>query len=579
MRKPHHFPLLLLATLLSISLISCDNNYDLSKELNTDITIGSGFIIPVGKTEKILLSRIIETSDNLTVNNEGIYEISALGDFNSSVKEIDPVDAMGFDPILEDIIIDIKTEGTSNRTRANEYIFQESFENISNYDVNEKLPKEVESVSYAELSSNNVSPVSTKMTILAHGIPEGVETIYLKNLTIEFPEIFILEGNKGQTVVFDELTINKSKPSVEITLPIAGISISDNLQSKYIKTIGGEKHLVIDSEFKVKSDILVPVDLTKFNSGAITLRFSYVAPNITITKVGGTLVPDVKISEFLKLNDIPDFIKGEGSKFNPSDVSLNLELNNPINMSLATSLLITPWNEKTNIASGKPVTVALNDIKPNMLNKFIISNEPKSVPGYVNILAPDLTTLLNTIPDSYRIESDKIIADSKTDNEYIQLGKSYNITGDYNIDVPFKFTNLAINYTDSIDNLLSDLKDISDKTNKIIVSASGVSTIPTELVLSVKVLDGNDKELNGIDVNLSKFKLSPSINGQESVSDVEIILTEKEGSHDLELLNKILYTVKATSLSGQSDIVLRPDQYIIIKKIVAKIPEGIDVKL
>ena len=78
-------------------------------------------------------------------------------------------------------------------------------------------------------------------------------------------------------------------------------------------------------------------------------------------------------------------------------------------------------------------------------------------------------------------------------------------------------------------------------------------------------------------MELSKFKFAPSVDGEESVSDLEIILTQKEGSHDLELLEKIKYTVEATSM--QNGIKLKPVQYLQIKNILAKIPNGINLTL
>ncbi|MEG1765163.1 MAG: hypothetical protein RR254_00710 [Muribaculaceae bacterium] len=576
MKKLQHLLSIAIVALSSYALTSCDSSYDLSKNLNTDITIGSNFVVPVGKTEKILLNRIIKTGTNIAINNEGIYEISADGKFNSQVAAITPVKLKEFNPFFNDIFIEIKK---TNRASAPESIFSTKLTNTTTYNIDVVLPKEVESLSYAEFSAGNATPVKTSMRISIASLPKGVSSVHLKKLKIVFPEIFTIDGQNGNSIIFDDMIINANKLFVDMPILINGIKISKELESKYIKKIGNDKHLIIDTDLDISSDVDVSFNATQLESNSLVFKFAYIIPEISITKVGGKLVPDVKISESLSLGDIPDVIKGDGTKFTPSDIALNFDISNPINMTLATNLIITPWDNKLNAGTGKAVSVPLN-INPSANSKFVISNTKRDVPaGYINIVNPELTSLLSSVPDSYRIESDKIIADSRNGNESIQLGNPYDMAGKYDIKVPFIFKDININYTDSIDNLVSDLKDVANKTNKIIVAATGVSTIPTDLEVSVKLFDKAGNELKGIDVELSKFKIIAAVGDKESLSPLEIILTEKVDSKDLELLDKILYTVKASSLDGKTDIVLKPTQYLLIKDIVAKIPEGINVEL
>lgn len=564
------------AMVLGTCLSSCDNSYDLSKDINTDITLGSNFSVPVGQTEKIMLERIIKPDGSLTVNNNGLYEISSDGNFDAHIDPIDPVRVNGFDPVLQDVVIDLTGDINMKKSRA-VADFSTDINTTASYSINEALPKEVESVSVITISSNNTYPVKTILSVSVDNIPNGIESVSLKDFSMEFPEIFSLAGRSGNIVKIDELKITKDNPYANIDIDIIGLDIPSNLQSKYIKDINGEKYIVIEDDLKIDSKAVISLDSDALSASHIVLKFQYIVPVVEITRVSGKLVPDTKIENQIALNDIPDFIKGNGTTFTPSDLSLNLEVNNPVNTSLLTNLSITPWNDEKNIPEGEPVIIPI-EFEANQNNKFIISNKSKDVPaGYTNIVNPQLATLLTKVPDSFKIESDKIISESEGTNEYIQLGVPFDIDGDYEIVVPFEFENLKIFYTDSITNLVSDLKDVSDKTDKIIVSAKGYSMIPTELMISVKLYDINENELNGINVELSKFKFAPSVDGEESVSDLEIILTQKEGSHDLELLEKIKYTVEATSM--QNGIKLKPVQYLQIKNILAKIPNGINLTL
>ena len=72
--------LFLCATLLSCSV---DNDYDLSKDVDFTIAVGNGLSIPLGSTDKIMLTEMIdpEGSDILSTDDDGSYIISKGGDF------------------------------------------------------------------------------------------------------------------------------------------------------------------------------------------------------------------------------------------------------------------------------------------------------------------------------------------------------------------------------------------------------------------------------------------------------------------------------------------------------------------
>lgn len=73
-------------TSLGLVLSSCDNEYDLSKDINTDLTVGSYFSVPVGKTSKVELSRIIKESSTILPGENSVYEVVTSGSTSSSVN-------------------------------------------------------------------------------------------------------------------------------------------------------------------------------------------------------------------------------------------------------------------------------------------------------------------------------------------------------------------------------------------------------------------------------------------------------------------------------------------------------------
>ena len=215
-------------------------------------------------------------------------------------------------------------------------------------------------------------------------------------------------------------------------------------------------------------------------------------------------------------------------------------------------------------------------VQPAAMNKILISNFNASAGEYTTVVEPDLTNLFRFVPDKIEINSNDLTLTSRDNSQMMALGQRYDISADYRAVVPFKFNNLSIEYTDTIDNLLSDLEDVADKTDRLIVKATGVTNIPTDMVTAVKLYDIYGDELHGINVNVDKFKFKAAAGGQESTNELELELTEMEGSDDLERLEKIVYTVTATSMSN---VTLRPKQYLLVKNIFIEIPNGINLSL
>ena len=61
------------ALAMSGLLISCDKEYDLSKDINTDMKVGNYFSVPVGKTTRVELSRIIKESETIKPGDNSVY--------------------------------------------------------------------------------------------------------------------------------------------------------------------------------------------------------------------------------------------------------------------------------------------------------------------------------------------------------------------------------------------------------------------------------------------------------------------------------------------------------------------------
>ena len=551
--------------LSSLYLISCDEEYDLTKDINTDITIGNQFRIPAGHSDTIYLSRIIDESETLTENN-GIYEVTSTGNTNTQIDPLDEVQIHNFTPVLENIHIDLPANATfpeGTRFDAGEVT------SIGNYDIYEELPKEVEQLYRADFKNEKIN---TTLRLSISSTPAGVEAVTLSNLAMTFPD-FIRLTNGTNSFHADEVVLNAATPAVQYNVDVELLEIPRSQQDRYIVTESdGRKYLRITDAVEVSATASMTLGGT-VQDNAIEVHFEYFMNEETadLNRVAGVFNTSANISSDIAINDIPDFLRSGNTSIEPQEIYLYLDLDNPVNISGDFSLSM----ESTNATQSGFASVSIT-AQPATMNNILISNFNASEPGYTTVVEPDLVNLFRFVPDNVRIESDDLSLLSKDNSQMIELGRQYDISADYRAVVPFKFNNINIEYTDSIDELLSDLEDVADKTDRLIVKATGVTNIPTDMVTAVKLYDIYGDELHGINVNVDKFKFKAAADGQESTNELELELTEMKGSDDLERLEKIVYTVTATSMSN---VTLRPKQYLLVKNIFIEIPNGINLSL
>ena len=169
--------------------------------------------------------------------------------------------------------------------------------------------------------------------------------------------------------------------------------------------------------------------------------------------------------------------------------------------------------------------------------------------------------------------------ESENDDQAISLGKNdYNINIDYNINVPLEFENLRIFYNDTIEDLSSDLADITDKVKHLEISAVVDNAIPVDLTLSVEPRNEAGEIISGITLPESvKIEAAPNGNGTIQSTAVKITIKE-ERDKSLQELDKLSIKIEGVNSDGNNDVTLRPDQFIVVR-MSAKLPDGAQMDL
>ncbi|MFI3239883.1 MAG: hypothetical protein R3Y22_04765 [Bacteroidales bacterium] len=572
--------LLTLTSVLLFSLGSCDENYDLNKEINTDVSILPNLTLPIGNSDAITLDQIIETSEDLTINNDGIYEISALGNISSEIEAISTVTVSGMSPDINDVVIEVRPYSGYIPTATTDYNIdtQETDFSVSAiYDITEELPKEVETFNSAKLMYGTVNAVPVTIHLNIPEIPQGVDKLILKNVTVELPKIFVAQdANSENKIIFDNIEVDATDIAHSIVFYITDIVIPEGEEDKYIKTNNdGTKSLVISESLSLSSDVLIYINPTQITTTSVTLELDSSSQDATVNDIQGSFVTDDIIETEVSLGDLPDFITDDSNSITPSDISIYLNFNNPMNVTINTDISITAIDNSNNPISS-PVVIPIT-LEPYE-NDILISNTTKNEPGYTNIINEQLTNLFNKIPSKFIISSSDLKATTANESQSIQLGESYHIEGDFMAKLPFIFENIQLFYSDRINNLQEDLADYTDIVDKLIASAKVTNTIPAELELTAKCYDYANNELPGLTIDLAQFIVSAAqSNGVATTSDIKFTISQVAGSDDLERLETIEYTVNAASI--ENGVELKPTQYIQFSEITIAVPNGLTLEL
>lgn len=569
---------------LILTFSSCiDADYDLGKDIDLEVSIGGNLSLPIGQTDTIRLSRMIEEGDVLHVI-DGKYVITKSDNIAEDIEAIDEVIIDDFSPNFDPYIRDFKASTTELPQIPGldmpdiEVAFEANIDTEENFNVNTELPAEVKNVKSIKITDNNGQTLQTELSIEISGMPSFLHDIYLAGVKLNLPEVidFGIDESQGDLVksgssIFISKTIELNQGSGVVSIPVTVYGFSD-------PTVKNDTLILTDAislEGKVYADKVAigTEDLTD-TQVKVQPRLDLATPQIRIKEVAGTIVPNVDINTSVSLSDLPDFLKEEGTSLEVKDLSLNLSVQNPIGAPISTRFQITPLDENGQVVNGNVVSLALKIAGGQKSTFHINRNSPEIESG-------SLTSLLNTIPDQIDIKVTEVKIESETDDQTISLGKGdYNLDVDYDINVPLEFDNLSIFYNDTIDNIHSDLSDISDKVKHIELNMQVDNAIPLELSLSIKPYDRNGNPLTGLTLpDQIIIEAAPNSDGNEqSIQSTQVNLTIKEDrANALQELDKLAIQIGGSNQDNH-DVTLRPDQFVVVH-LSARLPDGAQMDL
>lgn len=568
-----HSVLIILTGMSALS--ACVNEeYDLSKDIDTEITILKNVSMPLGSIEPVTIEKILNLEQEdisvLCKNDDGDFiftftgsEISAEIDVPSfSIApaggiQTEPIEvhfntgpAAGMDPgIVTENIVYSKVTG-------------KLLDSSMDIEVESKLPSQIVDVKSVALDAS----IYMNFSVNAGAVH------LMKGFSVEFPEFLnvvgtgytdsrfeIQSGNK--LVVKDDILISSVSPLTfalkvdKITLPQGSISDGLLVMNDEVR-VNGDFYLS-PSDFRVIPEELVvdiKADMTDLDvlSAEVKLAIN--------EKVNGT---SLSISEF------PEFLTGGNVCLDLYNPSLNFGVKNhtPFAFGVKAGIKAARGNDSVEIQLGEDPAI---DIPADTEAFYQITRKETDVPqGAVNIVVPELGDLISILPEKV-IFDDIILTSTSTDYVSIVSGDKYSASISYEVYAPLAFDkDLNIEFSTDINEIGLSFDEFSVENFKLGLKIE--NSIPLDFAIDAVVLDAEGSVVNDMELNVSA-PVKGGTQNSPAVSDIEISIKSTGDSFSLDGLR---LTMNASAPSDLTGVALNEKQGFKITDLVITCPEGI----
>ncbi len=590
-----------------------DNDYDLSKDMDLNITVGTdGLTIPGSSTEMLTLDNPFDLNDD---GSSSIKTIKAedpqkyglnVGDYVLIQKPDKATESVVEIPEVKlDNIAGSTTEVTLDAIMINGMGMQwtdvkdvKNSVSICSYDT----PEDVVSLSYAE----TYLPIDVRLTFATN----YSGAVYVgEGFTVTFPSWWKLSlvdtFNAPVRLVSDnvmEFTGNFDIAHNSLQLK-AVIDKFDFLKANANITNSDEKQGIVNDKeagkviFRVKDDIVCNGRVGADGGQATQLSISQVDVDLsvvvqptsaTLLSVTGVVNPKIDIAESdFQINDIPDFLDDENNHLDLYNPQLYFNIHNPAPVDVIFSAILTPYDDQNNVIKdkdGKDNIVKLGSeyggqeilIKAADDTHICISRlgtSDASVDAEVTVA--NLGDLFMTVPS--RITITGIKAQVPQNKDYtITPSQTYTESYDYQAVIPFVFgENTTIDYMTSSDDL--DTEDF-DKFNfeAIELSFNAVNGIPLNLTPHLEAVGEGNRVLTDITCEVTGVIAAATANGA-STSKIKAVLRSK--ADNLSQVKGINASFKAHTDAQCAGIALNKNMGVKFTDVTATLKGNIDIDL
>lgn len=570
---------LLSSLLLGSMTTSCvDSSFDFDKDF--DWSINTGYLaFPVGKTDTIFLDDIIEIDegDDLQIVPDadgngvaGEYHLIKDGEIDRASANVRMATIDGSTTHIDPITAADESSVVSPSGMITTQISQTGDVKADAADIDDAL-KELGSLKAA-------APTALTLNIKLEG-NLNFSTIS-GNLKVKFPSFLVfndpaVNANNEIQIPCSELQLNV--PYVR-TLQLTGYHFDGGLP-----VVNNEIHLNEQVVITGETNLQLPSGGQIGSGVKLQIVPTVLLADMSVDEATGIIQPEIDATKTsVEISNLPDFLNDDETSLSVSNPVILFSAVNPLNAPVDLTGKMLGKKEDGTLISGSEVKFGAGSTDPILLqpgsNLIALSRLGTGGPaGSQNIAVANINNLIAKIPDVVEVEMQPAVSYDKYYS--IRLGHDYEVSGNYNIDIPLSFEEgLNIVYTDSADDLNSDLKDLDFE--EAAVEFDAVNTIPLELEVkaeNVTPLDINKQPLSDIKVEV-EGGIAASADGKTSTRQTLLIKMTEQVKGAMSRLDAIRFRV--TAVPGQAiGITLRSDQWMQLENIKVKVPKGINIDL
>ena len=573
----------------AVSVTSCLNeDYDLTKDIDTNISIGGDISAPLGNSEFILVDDFLnlgkDAADVLKADASGNYYFSVTGRGTSSDVELpflsfsdELVTDGGYIARIRKSELPLPSSGTVPAEQYTKHF------NVSStpMTVNEDVPHEIRAVKDAEVSG--VVKISLMVTT-------GKAT--LSDLIIDFPEYLEFADVKDAGLNFN--------PDGNI-LTIKSPQISTMAKNYYLNVVGidfdkipsgqgflpSQHKIVLNDEIKlsafdvnaVLSDFGTTVEAIPNEIVAdIDLSISSLIVKTALVKVD----PDIVIDPFISnVGELPDFLSGDDvvlDLYNPV-LKLNIDNRTPLKLNLNADIMSYKGADHRTAHVGNANGGEAIALTPSGMNRLYVSRTGEGVPaGFASVVVPDFSSLISIVPDRIGVEN----IDVEAADEFVTLasGARYNVVYDFELVAALAFGKevkivYSTDFTGWNETFNPNDESFALEIRDADVKFDFVNMIPMTISLDAAAIDVDGNVIPGIKVTL---------NGDIPAGSVEIPSTSAltlnlEGSAEqMRKLDGLRLNLTGSDPGTMSGVCLNKNQGVQFKNMKIRLQAKMDIE-
>lgn len=606
-----------------ICITACVNEeYDLSKGIDTTINVNGDISAPLGSTEKILIGDFFEIDPQNSAISvvDGDYVLSLSGDMVRHDIDVPELGISGIsvgnseNPGGYRINMDIPdtqpVEGVQIPDRT--YEFTVAGEKETAIEINEEVPEYIAGIGKIEL--NSVMSISMRLS-RDDGRSEGEITIG-EGFSLVFPD-YITIVKEGGSVDYEVLDGNvvRFASSASLTpsaplgfrLGIAGIDFGRMPEGQGL--VNGR--IVIDDIIGMQ-DVSISANARSFGEvisdlpSSLSIDIDMSVSDIEIETVEVVFNPEITVDDqTVEIGEMPEFLSEEGNRLDLYSPVITLMVTNDSPVSAVLQADITSYSNDSQTASihlgNEDAGAADAVVLRSGVTPVYIVRRAEDVPDGpvaatndpVIIVRDDLSELIATIPDKMTVSDiDVRVLQEMIEFDLVNAPDKYSFSFGYDINVPLAFgEELAVSYPYDITGLNETLNPSSSDDNGSLeidfseasVFLTFVNEIPLDLSVAASPIDKDGNVIgSGIDVELTGIEGNSAVTvgagNVGSPSESPAVIRIRADRESLMKLDGFRLDLKGSCGSGFAGVALNENQGIQLKDISVNIKGGVSTQ-